>query len=222
MAEKALRLRWVCSSALLLFCLLVGSPSYGLTPEEAKALKPVKVLVVTEDTIPFLWDLLLGKDNSTVIDLRIGPRFLTTELQVRVRKWVNAGGGVLVYGGVDDTNDSAAVFFPNMEYTDLVRWRAVIARVPSNTKSPVVNQVSEVKMFIKRLPKADSIKSTGGTIILAISDTQPVAFVMNYGKGRLAYLPTGTLFPAYPVEEYDNKRLFLNLFRWLGKEPVPN
>jgi hypothetical protein len=201
--------------------LACNTSALGLTPEEAEALKPVKVLVVTQDTIPMLWDLLLGKRNDTVIDLRIGPRFLTTELQVRVRKWVDAGGGILVYGGVDDTNDSAAIFFPKMEYTDLRRWRAVIARVPQDAKVPVVNQVSEVKIFMRRLPKPESIKGTGGVVILAISDTQPVAFVMNYGKGRLAYLPTGTLFPAYPVDEYDNKRLFLNLFRWLGKEPVP-
>jgi len=195
--------------------------SFALTPQEAKNLKPVKVLVVTEENTDHLWSLLLGNSTEKVIDLRIGPRFLTTELQVRVRKWVSDGGGILVYGGVDDTNDSAAIFFPKIEYTDLPRWQAVIAKAVPNVNTPVLNKVSKAKIFMRRLPKLKPLPGSESVPILQISDTQRIAFVTNYGKGRIAYLPTGTLYPAYPVKEYDNRRLFLNIFRWMAKEKVP-
>ncbi len=205
----------------LLLSLSLPVASYALTPQEAKNLKPVKVLVVTEDNLHLLWKLLLGNSTEKVIDLRIGPRFLTTELQLRVREWVSNGGGILVYGGVDDTNDSAAVFFPKIEYTDLPRWQAVIAVAVPHVNTPVLNKVMKVKIFMRRLPKLKPLPGSNSTPILQISDTQRVAFVTAYGKGRVAYLPTGTLYPASPVREYDNRRLFLNLFRWLAKEKVP-
>ena len=194
----------------------------ALTPYQYSQLPKVKVLVVYRDNINQLWDFLVKGGDYQVVDLRVGVAFLPAELQDALRKWVNTGGGALAYMGADDETDSASVFLKkeDVEYAQIGRWTPVVLdRVPM-VNHPLLKGVSKVKLFIHRLPDIKNMQ--GKAPLLQTPDGKVVAVAMDYGRGRVVILPTGPLLPYYPVDQYDNRRFFINIYQWLARNPVPD
>ncbi|MGB9668306.1 MAG: hypothetical protein ACPLSJ_06840 [Thermosulfidibacteraceae bacterium] len=192
----------------------------ALTPQDIEKLDKVKVLIVYKDNINELWDFLTTKKREyQVIDLRVGERYISTDLFSQLRNWVNSGGGIIVYAGRDDTTCSACAFFPEIKYEDLENWESRVFKVPDGLKNPVVTNVKKVMFVVSRIPIIGD--TTGKIVILQDEASKTVAFISNMGRGRIAFLPTNVLVPYWKTEFYDNERLFLNLYRWLAGRNVP-
>lgn len=203
-------------TALILLFLCLTS----LTPQGEKRLPKVKVFTVYREQVAELWQFLTTSPRKyQVIDLRVGIAYLTTDLQNLIKSWVEKGGGIIVYAGADDEGDSASVFFENdIEYASLNRWEPVILKAVGN--HPLLKGVSRIKLFIYRIP---DIKNLMGKIpLFQMEDGKVAAFAFQYGSGRGIYLPTGPLIPYFPVDQYDNRRFFINAYQWLAGNPVPD
>ncbi len=206
-------MRWLLLAVSFLFI--------ALTPYEYGKLPKVKVLVVYRENLGDLWKFLVEGGDYKVVDLRVGEAFISTELQAKLKDWVNSGGGTVVYMGADDKTDSAIIFFneEDIEYARLNRWVPVVLRRPKMVDHPLLKGVTKVKLYLHRIPDIKNMQ--GKTPLLETPDGKVVALAMDYGKGRVVILPTGPLFPPYPVEEYDNQRFFINIYQWLAHNSVP-
>ncbi len=200
---------------------LVGLALLALTPYQFGKLPKVRVLVVYRENLKDLWDFLVKGGDYRVVDLRVGVAYLPAELQDALKGWVKSGGGVVVYAGADDESDSWSVFLKDedVEYARLNRWVPVVLKRKKGVKHPLLVGVERIKLFLHRIP---DLKATQGkTALFTTPDGKPVAFAMNYGRGRVVFLPTGPLLPYFPVDQYDNRRFFINIYQWLAGNPVP-
>ncbi len=202
-------------AAISLFFFLIA-----LAPQQEEKLPKVKVLTVYKEQISVLWQFLISSpEKYQVIDLRVGIAYLTTDLQNLIKSWVEKGGGIIIYAGADDEGDSASIFFENdIEYANLNRWEPIILKAIGN--HPLLKGVSKIKLYMYRIP---DIKNLVGKIpLFQTEDGKIVVFAFQYGKGKGVYLPTGPLIPYFPVDQYDNKRFFINVYQWLAGNPVPD
>ncbi len=204
----------------LVFIFIFGSYALALTPQDIGKLDKVRLLIVYRDNINELWDFIVNrKGNYNVIDLRVGERYVSTDLFNYLRNWVTNGGGIVVYTGKDDETCSACLFYPDIKYEELEKWESRVFRVPANLKNPVVTNVRKVMFVVARIPIIED--TTGKIVILEDSNGKPMAFIENMGRGRVAFINANVLVPYWKKEFYDNERLFLNLYRWLAGRNVP-
>lgn len=205
---------------ILVLVFLLGYNGLALTPQDIGKLDKVRVLIVYKDNLNELWDFLVNKKgNYNVIDLRVGERYVSTDLLNYLKGWVTNGGGIIVYTGKDDESCSACLFYPDIKYEELEKWEARIFKVPVNLKNPVVTNVRKVMFVVARIPIIEN--TTGKIVILEDSNGKPMAFIENMGRGRIAFINANVLVPHWKREFYDNERLFLNLYRWLAGRNIP-
>ena len=194
----------------------------ALTPYEYSRLPKVKVLVVYRENVGDLWRFMVNGGDYKVVDLRVGIAFLPTELQNRLRSWVNRGGGALVYCGADDETNSWPVFMKeeDVEYAELSRWIPVVLKKVPNVSHPLLKGVEKIKLYMHRVP---DVKNQQGKVpLFQTQDGKNVVFAQDYGRGRVVFLPTGPLLPYFPINEYDNERFFINIYQWLAGNKVPD